>query len=488
MVAVIYYIALVGTCLSLFLVFPALVGFGTGEIEAARNLLFHSLLGTFFFSLLLMSIRGREFHLDRVNSVYLVVASWILFPFLAAFPLSDTLGLTYFDGVFEAFSAFTTTSAEGLRAPETALKTGIFLRACIQWTGGLATLMTFVLFLGPIRAGGMPKPRTSAGEAAGRTASGINRLATQLIRAWLILTIIAFSLILMSGPDAYSSAILASSAISTGGYVPPGATLVDLLGNWGMLIVALISIIGATSIFWHQMILELRFDSLRKHRESYFLIAIIVLLAAAFFITLRQISGGATAAQPATQLVESLFNATSIATTSGLESRTGMFALLSPMLVIALIGIGAGTYSTAGGVKLYRIGGMFFHSSNELSHLVYPHGVTRTGFGSQTYEAQVMKSIWTMFTAATTVIILASFLLALSGMSWQASITATLAAFSNAGPVYSPEWVQRGTAGWPSWAQMDTYQRSILGMTMLAGRLEVVAFIAVLNPYYWLQR
>lgn len=487
MVALIYYMALAGTCLSLFLLLPMLVGFGNGENDAAYDLLVYSLLGTFLFSSLLMAIRGREFRLDRENTLYLVVAAWIVFPLLAALPLRDLFAISYSEAVFEAVSAFTTTSAEGLRNPDGALRTAIFLRASIQWLGGLATLMTFVLILGPIRAGGMPKPRTSAGEAAGRTATGINRLGVQLIRAWLLLYVIAFALIMMSGVDAFSSAIFASSAVSTGAYAPSGAPVGDILGISGKLVVTLLTIIGATSIFWHRMILEGRTDTLRRHRESYVVIGLVLLVAMAFFVALRNVSGG-TADDLPLQLSEALFSAASIVSTSAMESRPGMFALLGPMLILVLVSIGAGTYSTSGGIKLYRIGGMFFHAQAELSRLVYPHGVIPTRFGTEEYTPRLMKAIWTMFTAAITVMIVSSLLLAMSGMAWQASLTATIAAFANAGPVYSPEWVERGVAGWPAWSQMDTFQRAVLNIIMLAGRLEVIALVAVFNPLWWFRR
>lgn len=488
MVAVLNYLALTGTFLSLALLLPALIGFGFGQMQSGTALLIYSALGGFLFFSMLIAIRGRKVQLDRVNSVALVVLGWLIFPLILALPLSDLFSISYRDAVFEAVSAMTTTAADGIRAPETAPKAAIFLRAVIQWFGGLATLLTFILFLGPIRAGGMPKPRLSAGEATGRSISGIYRIVWRVLRTMVAATLICFSLLMLAGVDAYSSAILASTAVTAGGYIPPGKALLDVTPPLAMTVMAVFFLIAATSVFWHQMFVRAQWVSLKRHRESYYLIAIALSLAAVFFAVLVEVSGSRSFLELPRFFAEALFNGASLAGTSGLQSRPGVFALVSPLLVLSLLVIGGGCYSTASGIKLYRLGGMLFHAGTELSRLVYPHGVPRTKFGNENYDLQIMKAIWTMFMAAILVITLGSFALALTGLSYQASLTAAVAAFSNAGPAYSTDWVPRGTVGWLDYPDMAVNQKLVLAALMLCGRLEVVAIVAALNPLYWLRR
>jgi len=73
-------------------------------------------------------------------------------------------------------------------------------------------------------------------------------------------------------------------------------------------------------------------------------------------------------------------------------------------------------------------------------------------------------------------------------MEFQASLTAAVAAISNAGPAYSADWVPRGTAGWPGYFEMSLTQKMMLSAIMLLGRLEVIALIVAFNPTYWLSR
>jgi trk system potassium uptake protein TrkH len=218
------------------------------------------------------------------------------------------------------------------------------------------------------------------------------------------------------------------------------------------------------------------------------LLALAAVLGFIFFVAIAAASGIGSVSDTGLLFGEAVFNATSLVSTSGLQSRAGIFALLAPSFVLALLIIGGGCYSTSGGLKLYRVGAMMFHSRVELSKLVFPNGIPRASFGSETYNADLMKSIWTMFLAALFTIVLAANALALTGMDFQAGFTATIAAFSNAGPAYSPDWVPRGTPGWPDYSSMVTSQKLILATVMLLGHLEVIALIVALNPFYWLKR
>ena len=156
MITAIHYIALLGSLLSASLLGPALFAYAQNEIDEAIKLSLYATLGGYFFYSLLMGVRGRRHDLNRVNTICLVLISWTLFPVLLAIPLSDLFVISYGEAVFEAFSAFTTTGADGIKNASSLPKSAIWLRYQIQWLGGFATLVTFTLFLGSIRIGGLP--------------------------------------------------------------------------------------------------------------------------------------------------------------------------------------------------------------------------------------------------------------------------------------------------------------------------------------------
>ena len=293
---------------------------------------------------------------------------------------------------------------------------------------------------------------------------------------------------MLSGAGAFNSIILSFSALSTGGYSPADRPLLDAVPAATLVVMAFFLVLSATSIFWQRMLFRWEAANLRRHRESYFVIGAVLALVFAFTIAISIAAGAAQRPDSGTLVAEALFNAASVVSTSGMESRPGVFALLPELLVLALVAMGAATYSTAGGIKFFRFGALLFHSRTELTRLVYPNSIPVSQFGNEHYNLDLMKPIWTMFICVIATLSIGALALALSGMDYHASITAVVAAFANAGPIYSPEWVARGTEGWPEYAQMNANQLTILGIIMLLGRLEIVIVAAMLNPVFWLRR
>jgi trk system potassium uptake protein TrkH len=487
-VAILHYLALVGTFVTTSLLLPILIGYGTGDTEQAGRLLYFTALGFFLAVSVLMATEGRGMTLDRTKSIYLVVIGWLIFPLILAIPISGLFAISYFDAWFEAVSAITTTAADGIRNSESSGTTAMVLRSTIQWLGGFLTLLTFVLFLGPIQVGGMPRPRTSIGEAATRSVIAVNRMAFNMFRYFSLATLLCFALLILCGVDAYSSLILTSTAVTAGGYVPTGTDLSSIANSPALLVMAAFFLLSSTSVFWHRMVIKWQVTNLKRHRESYFLLAVVFVLALIFLVAISSAAGSVAISDFGRVASEAIFNSASLVSTSGLQSRSGIFALLAPSFILALLIIGGGCFSTAGGLKYYRVGAMFFHSRIELSRLIYPSGIAKTKFGSERYNVGLMKSIWTMFLAASILIVLSANALALTGMDFHAGFTAAIAAFSNAGPAYSPDWVLRGTPGWPAYGEMAINQKIILSVVMIFGHLEVIALIVAVNPFYWLKR
>lgn len=335
----------------------------------------------------------------------------------------------------------------------------------------------------------MPKSRGSIGEASARTTTSINRIALNFFRYFVIISLICFTLLMLSGVDAFSSLILTSTAVTAGGYLPGDTPLIEIGSAFTFLVMSVFFLLASTNVYWQRLVLRWQTEQLRQHRESYYIFGTTLVLALVFMIVIYNASGSGTSAQSATLIAsEAVFNASSLVATSGLQSRPGIFALVSPALVMAVLVIGAGCYSMAGGIKFYRLGAMLFHAGNDLSRLVFPNFVPRGHFAQEDYNLRLLKPIWTMMVCVLATIAAGSLALAITGMDFQASMTAAIAAVSNAGPAYSAEWVPRGTVGWPAWFEMSVVQKMIVSALMLLGRLEVVVFIVALNPFFWLNR
>lgn len=476
MTGFIYYLAALGAILSGSTMLPALVAFGTGDADLGFRMMLYGLFGGFICVSILLAIAGRPVGIERRAAALLVVIVWVVFPVLVAIPLADITELTFLQALFQATSSFTTTGSMVFGNLEVAPKAIIFFLAQLQWMGAMAILITFILVLSPWGIGGLPKIG-SVSETASIIASQYRlvKFCSRLARAMLGLTITCFVFLLLAGVPPYESAILSLTAISTGGIIPVEDGLDLLLGDAGMIVMAVFLILGATSIFWHRYLFNLNFGELISHRESYFVIAVWFGLSLLIGYRLVEASGGILNFRAYS---EGIMNAASIVSTSGIQTRIGVFSLIAPTLILLIVMIGGGCFSSAGGIKFFRIGSVFTHSQDEMNRLVYPSSVPSGRVGGNVLDLDFMKGVWGFFAIWILAVGLLGFMISVSGLSFQSGFTAVIAALSNAGPVYGPYWDIADSAVWPPYADMNSIQLSILTLAMIIGRIEIVVLFA----------
>ena len=126
---------------------------------------------------------------------------------------------------------------------------------------------------------------------------------------------------------------------------------------------------------------------------------------------------------------------------------------------------------------------MVVQASHELKRVIFPHSVRSTRFGSQPYDLGRMKAVWANLGLSLVVIMVAALILALALPSFDAAFIATISAFSNIGPLYSPEWPIG--AAWPRYGAFEDWAKLVMVVTMILGRLEVIVFFAAINPTHW---
>lgn len=482
MIAFVYYFSALGAILAASMILPALIAFSAQETDLGYRILLYSGFAGFLCIATFLAVMGRLNGIRRNTAILLAVFSWIAFPIITAIPISDMANISYMDALFQAMSSFTTSGSAVFPNLETVPNSIIFLLAQFQWFGGLATLITLILVLAPWEIGGLPQVSTASVAASIVTShSRLVNFCAGIFRVYLFLTLICFILLVLAKVNPFEAMVFSFTAMSTGGLTPAVESIDLTLGNAGMVIVAIFFMIGATSIFWHQYVYQLQLEELKSHRESYFVLVAWAGLSIYIAYTLSAAAGFATNLPDFRAISEGIFNSASIISTSGLQSRPGALSLLPPTLVLIVIFIGGGCYSTSGGIKFFRIGGMYSLAQYELNRLIYPHASKPSMFGSTKLNIEFMKAIWSLFAILIVTVAIASFALSLSGLNFHASFTAVIAAITNAGPLYAPEWSTGTNAVWPSYADMLVSQKLIITIVMLLGRLEVIAVIASLT-------
>ncbi len=480
MIAVVRHSALTAGVMAGFLLLAALVSLFRNE-PGADVFLLTAVLTVFGAGAMYLAVRNRGGRLDRLAAYGLLLVVWLGVPVIAAVPIAATTSLGPMAAWLEAVSAFTTTGAIQIHDLDNVPRATLGWLLTLQWAGGLLTLLGFVAVLGPAGIGGLPDRSARTNLLGVTEQTALDDALRLVLPIYLGATVLCTLLLFMTGVHMFDALGLAGSALSTGGLLPDP----DGIAAYGHFAVKMVLIvfmlIGGTSVLWHRMLLSRRFRLAFGQYENLALLGLcfgLGIIAAA--IGYRTPYGGLSLPMA---LEDGLFTAVSLVTTTGIEPHGGAFASLPLTLIIAVVFIGGASFSTAGGIKIYRAGIMFLQSFRELERLVHPNAVRPRRLGQQNVTLQMMKAIWIMFGVACTVIAALSAAIAPAMPSFEAAFVSIVAALGNVGPIYPVGW-QEGVV-WPEWGALPAYAQIILALAMILGRLEILVVLGVANFALW---
>lgn len=465
--------ALAAVCFIMALAMIMCAAIGLGQGDGASVSLFAGQAGVlvFFATAVRLAFAGRRAPLTRTISFRVLILAWVLAPVLAMPPFLLLTDLPLHLAFFEATSAITTTGATAIENLASVPLSIIGWRAWLQWLGGLATLMSIIVVLAPAGAGGTPLLRLG-----GDTQQILENRVRGVFGAYLAVTLACFALLLASNIGAFDAFALSLTTVSTGGMMPRPGTLSDYNAPLAEWTIGLFMLIGASSLMWHRLVATGRLGRSITLLESVALIGFAGALGVAYAVAFALAAGSGTVLGPITALREGFVTAASLVSTTGFEARNAGASVLPLSLVLVVILIGGGMFSTAGGVKLYRIALMARHSLKELEHIIYPNAVHTDHLGRFAYDTDGMRAIWTAFVLFFVVWAGCGVLLALTGLPPEAALVAALSALANAGPVYTFGWSPPQV--WPGYFELGPLASGALSLTMLAGRLEIIGLVA----------
>lgn len=285
--------------------------------------------------------------LRRVEAM-VTVALIMLIGAVIAVPAFVTLGLPLHGAFFEAMSGLTTTGHSV--APDTRPWpfAAHFLRAWLQWCGGLVMATAVLALLLPA---GVPTQRLGrAGIDQGDRIASTRVQARQLLGVYLTLTVVMALPTMWVIPDWREGFVLTLSAISTGGFAPRPDSLASYNAA-GQGIVMLTCVLGAISLLTYVLLGQKRvLDAWYLGSARRVGLGLLLLCAAYTGILF------ATGPQTVATIYNELLNLISGMTTAGYS--TGPMPVFGPAMVLFILAmlLGSDVGSTSGGIKLARFG------------------------------------------------------------------------------------------------------------------------------------
>ena len=388
--------------------------------------------------------------------------------------------LTPLDAIFEATSGLTTTGATIMPKLEWVSDAVLLWRAMLQWLGGFLSVLLVLVLLSHLAVGGLEIFQNAIPSGEGSSLpERMAQTAKDLFWVYVLLTALCVALLWAAGMGGFDALAHGFSTLSTGGFSTRDGGIAAFDNLWIEIVMMVFMIVGALNFSLHWALFQGRAEYYLRNRELRYLFAAI-LAAIVFVVAWTWLGEGAAFT---TALRHGAFAVVSALTTSGFSNADVTWHLmLPPVLVIGLVLAGGATGSTSGGIKMLRLAILAKQTRRELARLSHPHSVVSMRFGRRHIEDSAIWSVWSHFFVLVVAIAVLTVLLSLYGLSPTVSLAATIATLANAGPVMT--WIEPLA---PSIAVMPSEAKGLLCLSMVLGRIELLALLTLFIPAYWRQ-
>ncbi len=430
--------------------------------------------------LLRLAGTGGTAHMSRRDGYLSVSLSWLLFSAVGMLPfLVSGYEPRMAAAFFETISGFTTTGATALNNIDTLPHSLLFWRSLIHWLGGLGIVFFTIAVLPTMGTSGLKLFSAEAtGLKMGKLHPRISTTARWLWGIYLFLTVSCTAAYYLGGMTFFDAANHAFSTISTGGFSTHQASFayfnsarLDAIASFFMFVS------GVNFTLLYLLIVKGRIRSVLNDGELRCYIAIVIgatVLIATLLVVRQHYSIGAA-------LRESVFNVTSIQSSTGLTSNDPMLWPQPTWLILILLtAFGACAGSTTGGIKCIRVLTIYKIFVNEFRHILHPNAVIPLRLNQTTVTASVSHSVFAFFIAFVIMLLGGMVCYLLLGFPPTDAFSAGLTLLCNAGPAFGQ------TLGpLDSWAEMPDAGLWTGSFLMLAGRLEIFSLLLPFAPAFW---
>ena len=433
------------------LLVPAIVATVLEEPTTATGIYLTTvlLLVTGFF----LNSYGEKSSLNLQQASILVFSSLFLLslfgtvPYLYVFPNDESNVEVFSNAFFSSAAGFTTGGISLFNEPEKELTQSFtFYRSYTQLVGGMSFIYLVMTAFYP-----ESKLQSMRGFISGRTLHMKELFSTITVIFAVYIIIVAMLLYFFEEGNIIDDFSLAMSTLATGGFVP-STTILDGSG-WQVQVVLMgAMILGALPFTFHYAFVRKKFLAPKLGKE---VLAYFAILGGAIILFM-----GISGLNP----MDSAFYSISASTTAGLqqESLAGLNGGAHTILIILMF-IGGCGFSTAGGLKIFRL----FHLKD--CRFLFSKA-KRAELSTQT-KKEVISTVIIIILFPTISAITGLHLAGIEEVPFQD-------AFFEASGVITTGGLSAGIIDFDT----DPATKIVLGFLMIFGRLEIIAIIYIFVP------
>ena len=428
-------------------------------------------------SMALATANGVGRGLSIQQTFLLTTGVWLALPLFGALPFSlSELDARPVDAFFEAMSGLTTTGATVLSGLDDMPRGILFWRGMLQWFGGIGIIVVAMVFLPELRVGGVQIFRSEAFDTMGKVLPRAAEIAGRISWIYLFLTVLCVLSYLAVGLQPFDAVVHAMTTISTGGFSTRDASFGAFQGV-PEYVASVFMILASMPFVRYIQVVAGTARPILVDRQIRAYLATILLITLAMTIY-RLVANGDHIEHG---FREGLFNVTSIISGTGFASVDYQLWGTFPAVAFFFIGlIGGCAGSTACSVKIFRYQLLFSSILAQIRAIHSPHGVFTPRFNGKRVDDDVLSSVMSFFVFFVVTLGVVSVLLGLTGLDFITSVSGAATAVANIGPGLGEDI---GPSG--NFSGLNDTAKWILAVTMLIGRLELLAVFVLFTPVFW---
>lgn len=413
---------------------------------------------------------GTEERPGMIEAMAIATLSWILAGVIGAIPVYEIAGIPMVDAYFDATAGFTTTGMVIIphhNLPHSLL----FWRIFTQWIGGLGILTFFVMVLA--ESGGVASKLVST--EANKTDSGVIRpsLFNAIKSMWyvyIVLTVIEAVLLYYFSVPGFHAVTHAMGTLPTGGFSTTG-DFGAMMGGGARVVLTIFMFLGGVNFLLLYSLFQ--GNIWKMYRDYEFRLYFSILAAIIFLIGVDLVTNQGMTISHA--FATAAFHTSSMLSSSGyMLVPAEDFPVFSQTLIIFMMIVGASLGSTTGGVKMLRLGVMIRAVRNYITSMTLPPTV----MNPITVKGRILED--------REILEIASFFFLWIGMIFIGGISIVWMTGHGIAEATQVMASSLGTMG-PTFLSAEQLRalpplvKLLLSFGMLAGRLELLPLVALIN-------
>ena len=316
---------------------------------------FFTIIVTGLFGLILTKSNNERSQIHHKEGLAIVTFAWICVSLLGALPLYISGSTaTYIDAFFEIVSGFTTTGATVIPDIESLPMGILFWRSFTHWIGGMGILVFTLALMPALGIGGFKIYKAeSPGPVAGKIAPRIKSSAKILYVTYFFITIVQVVLLKIGGMTLFESFVYTFGTVGTGGFSTKNASVGAYSSTYLQVVIATFMLISGVNFSLYYSLFKGRVKMIFKDEELRLYLLIVGIAVASITLNLFWTSYSSLGLA----LKDAYFQVASIMTTTGYSTVDfDLWHPFSKSILFVLMIIGASAGSTAGGMKVIRLG------------------------------------------------------------------------------------------------------------------------------------